>query len=130
MLIRNALFLGMAALLVVFLSGCKKNEASQIESIASFPTSSPDVKTLEIKLKNKTLDQTPQTLKAFEGENVVLKVTGDEEEELHIHGYDLTLGLSANEPKELTFVADKTGRFEIELHSNETVIAALEVLPK
>ena len=41
----------------------------------------------------------------------------------------VTRNLQAGEPATLGFVADKTGRFELELHQAHQTLAALEVHP-
>lgn len=60
-------------------------------------------------------------------ETVVIRVTSDEEEELHVHGYDLLLDLAPGEPAELTFTADIPGVFEVELEGSGLKVAELQV---
>lgn len=71
-----------------------------------------------------------EKLTAYEGQNLVFKVTSDTADELHIHGYDQSLELQPNEAAELEFKADKTGRFEVELHKADLQLTALEVQPE
>lgn len=61
------------------------------------------------------------------GEQVVLRVTSDAADEIHLHGYDLTLDLVAGEPGELTFEATIPGVFEAELHDSGIVLAELQI---
>jgi hypothetical protein len=58
---------------------------------------------------------------------VVLTVTSDVADEVHIHGYDHTLQLQANEPATLEFIAHIPGTFEIELEDSHQLLAELEV---
>lgn len=64
------------------------------------------------------------------GEEIVLRVTSDRDDELHLHGYDLSLPLAAGEPAELRFRAEHSGRFEAELHRSHLELATLEVMPQ
>jgi hypothetical protein len=61
------------------------------------------------------------------GDNVVLVVTGDATDEVHVHGYDLLAELRPDQPATITFVADIPGVFEIELESAHQLLAELEV---
>ena len=60
------------------------------------------------------------------GEEVVLRVTGDSDDEVHVHGYDLFVHLSDGEG-ELTFTADIPGVFEVELEGSHQLLVSLEV---
>ncbi len=61
------------------------------------------------------------------GETVTIRVTSDVAEEIHVHGYDLTLELVAGTTGELTFVADIPGVFEVELERSHLPLFDLEV---
>ncbi len=65
-----------------------------------------------------------------QGTPITMRITSDHQDELHLHGYDLTLALPAAEPAELSFVADRSGRFEFELHHAQLDLGALEVQPR
>lgn len=72
----------------------------------------------------------PEVLQVQEGAQVVLRLTSDASDELHLHGYDLTLKVWPGATAELAFSADKTGRFEYELHRAHTALGAIEVRPR
>lgn len=61
------------------------------------------------------------------GEQVELRVTSDEADEIHVHGYDLYADLAPGEPTALTFTADIPGQFEVELHGTGTALLTLQV---
>ena len=61
------------------------------------------------------------------GEEVTLVVTSDVADEIHVHGYDLTLALSPSRPTQLSFGATVPGVFEVELHDAGTVLLTLQV---
>lgn len=64
------------------------------------------------------------------GDEVELRVTSDSNDELHLHGYDLSLPLRAGQTGSLRFRAEHSGRFELELHHRHLELAALEVRPQ
>lgn len=72
----------------------------------------------------------PQLIQVHTGDAVVLEVTSDQPDELHLHGYDLHLKLLPGEPGRLGFTADHSGRFDFELHHAQLELGALEVLPQ
>lgn len=61
------------------------------------------------------------------GHTVTLVVTSDVDDEVHLHGYDLTADLTAGQPGELIFDATIPGVFEAELHDAGTPLAELEI---
>ncbi|SDF19331.1 hypothetical protein SAMN05660662_1280 [Blastococcus aurantiacus] len=61
------------------------------------------------------------------GESVTLVLNSTIDDELHVHGYDLTADLRAGQTTELTFDATIPGVFEIELHDAGTVLLTLQV---
>lgn len=93
-------------------------------------TTVPIVKTFDILIKGKKIASGSDTLKVTEGDDVVFRITNDENEELHLHGYDISVDLEKDKPAELSFTATITGRFSYELEKSKTDIGALEVSPK
>jgi len=70
-------------------------------------------------------------LAVTQGEQVQLSVTADRAGELHLHGYDLQAKLQPGVAVVLNFVADRSGRFELELHgAHHEALGALEVQPR
>jgi heme/copper-type cytochrome/quinol oxidase subunit 2 len=61
------------------------------------------------------------------GESVTLALTSDVADEVHVHGYDLTVELDPGQPAEVTFAATVPGVFEVELHEAGTVLLTLQV---
>ena len=90
----------------------------------------PQVKTFEILVKNRKIVSGSDTLQVNEGDNVVIKITVDEPEELHLHGYDKSVDLEKDVQGELPFTASLTGRFPFELENSKTDLGILEVQPK
>ena len=61
------------------------------------------------------------------GSDVVLRVTSDVADELHLHGYDQKADLQAGVPGELRFRADIPGIFELELEQVGKKLTRLQV---
>ena len=59
--------------------------------------------------------------------DVVLTVTADVTDEVHVHGYDLFAVVTPDAPAVVDFVADIPGIFEVELEDAGTELAELEV---
>ena len=71
----------------------------------------------------------PKRLKVTQGRTLLLTVTSDVADEVHVHGYDIARPVSPGRPTRIRFVASTTGRFEIELERAHVLIAELEVRP-
>ncbi len=72
----------------------------------------------------------PQVTKLIQGQKVLINITSDTADEVHFHGYDLSIELEANKAGEISFTATQTGRFEFELHSTKQTLGIIEVYPK
>ena len=68
-----------------------------------------------------------QTVKAKQGQTVMVTVTSDEADELHVHGYEKEIELQPGKPGSVTFTADTKGTFEIETHESGKLVAKLIV---
>ena len=64
-----------------------------------------------------------------QGEKAVLVVRSDAAGGVHVHGYDLEKDLVPGRPVRIPFTANLPGRFEVELHPTDTLLAVLEVQP-
>jgi len=63
------------------------------------------------------------------GDRVVITVTSDVADEVHLHGYDLTAEVAARGTVRMPFRATVPGRFEVELEERGVQIADLTVEP-
>ncbi len=61
------------------------------------------------------------------GDTVVLVVTSDVADEVHLHGYDLSRDVAAGGTARIRFKANIPGRFEVELEERRVPIAELTV---
>jgi hypothetical protein len=88
------------------------------------------LKTFTLVVQNRKLIVGPHTLNVAQNDTVTIIITADEDEELHVHGYDLHIDLKKNTKASLSFVASSSGRFPFELERSKTDLGALEVQPK
>lgn len=109
----------------------KQPVVKNTESVTVFSsTPSTSDKLISLVVKNNSLASGESIIKLTEGDNLILTVTSDADDELHIHGYDKEIKLQKDAPIQIMLKANITGRFPIELHNTETEIAVLEVQPK
>ena len=67
--------------------------------------------------------------KIDQGDRVVIVVTSDVADEVHLHGYDVSRPVAAGGTVRLRFRATIPGRFELELEERGVPIAELTVQP-
>jgi hypothetical protein len=84
----------------------------------------------ELVVRNGRLVSGPALIQVHEGQRVILRITSDATDELHLHGYDLHARIRPQETASLEFSANRTGRFGLELHKAHTELGALEVYPR
>ena len=61
------------------------------------------------------------------GDTVVLRVTADVADHVHLHGYDRMVDVGPGRPAQLRFTADIPGVFEVELEERGLKLLDLEV---
>jgi hypothetical protein len=95
---------------------------------ASNPAPGKDV--FDLVLKDGKLASGQSVIQVHQGEQVVLRISSNATDELHLHGYDLHARITPRETAVLEFNANRTGRFTLELHEAQTELGALEVYPR
>lgn len=70
-----------------------------------------------------------ETVDAKLGQQVLIRVTADVGDEVHVHGYDLSFDVTPASPAELEFIADVPGVFEVELEGAGLALFELRVSP-
>jgi hypothetical protein len=140
-------FLGISALLLIGLfllfRPAPQPQAQTIEPvIAAAPATVPTVpvvpvvpagpaeKAFGIAVEQGRRVAGPALIRVWQGTPVTLRIRSDRDDQLHLHGYDLSLELHAGKTGELRFTADRSGRFEYELHTKHVELGVLEVLPR
>ncbi len=88
----------------------------------------PAAETIEV-AGGQPADGEPAELAYSQGDEVNIVVKADEESEFHLHGYDIEEEATPEKPAEFQFTADIEGKFELEDHHSEALIAELTVNP-
>ena len=71
-----------------------------------------------------------KTLRYKRGDTIRLRFASDAPGEVHIHGFDLEVGVGPGGDKVTRFKANLEGIFEIEEHETGEVLAKLEIRPE
>lgn len=121
---RRALLLVASSLVVLagLVAGCGGGSSAS-------PDEKPDVKALEVEVSDGTVTPNAERVEVPVGTTVEFTVTSDTADMLHVHGYDKEVDVEPGKPATLELVADKTGRFEVELHENGALVYQLVVTP-
>ncbi len=98
-------------------------------SVAS-STKIPEVKEFSLKVADRKLVEGKGDIEVREGDVVNIMIVVNEDEELHLHGYDKAVDLTKDATGTLTFIASITGRFPFELEHSKTELGAVSVLPR
>ena len=70
-----------------------------------------------------------QKLEVNEGDNIRFVVKSDVDDEVHVHGFDVSEPVGPGKPAKFDFKAGFTGVFEIELENSAVPIIELQVNP-
>ena len=142
-----ALMLAAVAASAIALAGCggdssTTDAATTTETAATAPTTSTDTTatttgtTPVAQAKVITIDVVKgvpqggiQRPTIDKGDKVVLVVRTDSGEAVHLHGYNIEKDVVPGKPVRLPFTANIAGRFEVELHPTDALLAVLEVKP-
>ena len=80
------------------------------------PSPTPTARTLEVTFAGGKVTGVESRVDVAKGEQIVLRITSDVVEEIHVHGYDLYADLVPGQTAQLAFKADLPGSYEVELH--------------
>lgn len=102
-------------------------EASeQPTSAASSPTAA-DQQVIRVNVTAGQVTPAPAPVEVPLGSTVVIELTSDVDDEIHVHGYDLTAPVAAGQPSRFEVKATIAGQFEVELHNDELQLFTLRV---
>ena len=143
---RPAFMLFAVSASVLALAGCGGGGSSETDAATDTGATAPAVTTTETTTTTTdTTAATPTTITIVvkdgrpqggierptieKGDKVVVVVRTDAGEEVHLHGYDIEKPVTAGEPVRIPFTANLPGRFELELHHPDALLAVIEVRP-
>jgi len=111
-----------AGLAVALLGGCGTPASSQ--AATGCASTAPDTVTAAVKAGR--ADPAPRRVKVALRSAVTVRVDADVDVEVHVHGYELATEAGPGAPGCVTFVADRSGVFDVEAHP-EILLVQLEV---
>jgi FtsP/CotA-like multicopper oxidase with cupredoxin domain len=82
---------------------------------------------IEAKVTGSTVETASRRVRVDRGEKVRIQVEADRNEEVHLHGYDLSSDVAPGKPAIIDFTADAPGVFEIELEQARLKLFELQV---
>lgn len=121
------------AALLVLLAGCSTGSDPGVAAppTRSAPTTSststPTATVIEATYAGGKVTTASPRVELSLGEEVVLRVTSDVDEEIHVHGYDLYEDIPAGGTGEVSFTADLPGAYEVELQQAGRPLVQLRV---
>lgn len=101
--------------------------SSEAPAPTAAPSPAPTGTVIEVTYAGGELTGVDPRVEVPLGEQVVLRVTSDVVEEIHVHGYDLYVDIPAGGTGEVEFTADLPGAYEVELHEAGRPIFQLRV---
>ena len=134
--VRNALIVGagIAVAAVLFLA-LRPNDGSDAENATTTtstitaaprqPPQPPQPTSVRIVVRDGKPVDGIRNVTVAKGQRVVLVVTSDVPDEIHLHGYDLTRDIAAGETVRLPFNATIVGTVEVELESRDLPLARI-----
>jgi hypothetical protein len=144
---RFALMLAAVAAGAIALAGCggdSTNDAvTTTETTATAPTTTTDTSATQTTATTPASEAKVITVNVVKGipqggiqrptvkrgDKVVLVVRTDSGEAVHLHGYNIEKEVVPGKAVRLPFTANIAGRFEVELHPTDALLAVIEVQP-
>ena len=92
-------------------------------------TSAPEPRTITVVVEAGRPKGGIQRPTVDKGDKVVLVVRTDSGEGVHLHGYNIEKDVVPGKAVRMPFTANIAGRFEVELHPTDALLAVIEVKP-
>jgi hypothetical protein len=124
---RRVLLGAMAALLIAVLAAaCGDDGGSSGPTTTSGPIDTTGATVIDVTFAGGSITGGGKRSVSL-GKPVVIKVTSDVADEVHLHSYDLKTEVAPGTPGTMTFVANRPGIFEVELEKKGLRLFELEV---
>lgn len=82
---------------------------------------------VDVRITGGEVTPAPDRVEVQQGQRVRIRVTSDQADTVHVHGYDREADVAPGEPAELEFTADQPGVFEVETHEGGLLLTQLQV---
>jgi plastocyanin len=114
-----------------------ETSATEIESAPTETETPAPVKAVVtgIEIRGGEVVGGPAEIRVTHGDRVLLTVTSDAADDIHLHGYDIEKKVAPGQPAKFRFIAELEGEFEIESHvaedaGRDPLLGTLIVEPK
>jgi hypothetical protein len=107
----------------------KTTDTMPTETATDTTPAAPETRVITIRVSGGVPQGGIQRPTIDKGEKVVLVIRTDSGEAVHLHGYNIEKDVVPGTPVRLPFTANIAGRFELELHPTDSLLAVLEVKP-
>lgn len=132
---RLAMLVVAGAVLAGVLSGCGQgqsgsgsgSDAASSGSAGAPAPAAPTVQTIDVKVQSGKASGNTGRVTVALGTPVVLSVSSDVADEIHVHGYDRMAPVPAGATASVTFTANKPGVFDVELENSKLQLLQLQV---
>lgn len=101
--------------------------APPVPSVPATASPSPAARVIEVGVVGGMVTGPGSRVEVVLGEELVVRVTSDVAEEVHVHGYDERADVPAGGTVEIPFTADIPGGFEVELEGSGQLLFQLRV---
>ncbi len=91
------------------------------------PSSAVNTVIINVAQANDNITPTPSKVPVPLGSRVLLTVTSDVADQIHVHGYDIEKPVKAGGGVTFDFIANQGGLFEVETHDSEKLLLQLQV---
>jgi hypothetical protein len=83
--------------------------------------------TVTVRISGDAVSPPPGRVKVAVGQTVRIEVSSDHDDTVHVHGYDIEAPSRPGAPATITFVANRSGLFEVESHDPDALLTQLLV---
>ena len=127
---RVAIVVAAAAVAVGTLGGCGHGASTAPGNPAGAsakPPAASTVRTINIKVRGGKANGDTGRIAVPVGTPIVLSVSSDVADEIHVHGYDRKANVPAGATASVVFTANTPGVFEVELENSKLQLLQLQV---
>ena len=100
-----------------------------VGAVLVFANQGPPPQRRDFQLRVVGSQMTPDRMQTYQGDTLTLAIQADKTEDIHLHGYDMHF-FAGQAPATLTFTANLTGSFVLEIEATSTPLGTLQVQPR
>jgi hypothetical protein len=82
---------------------------------------------ISVSVTNGQVSPAPAPVDVKLGGSLIIEVMSDTNDEIHVHGYEITAPVTAGQPTRIPLAATIPGQFDVELHSSSQLLLILRV---